>query len=1198
MYPSSSIDAALDRAIEQHQAGDVAAAEAAYRAILQASPDEPDALNLLGLLLQDRGQLDDAIALIERALELDADFPEALTNLARAKHAIGAFEAALACASRAAELDPALAEAHHQYGRTLLDLMRDTEALAPLEKAVELAPGSADHLVALGTARLRLHDVKGAVDAYEAVLRLDPDRAEVRVNLAACLLKLDQPHAAIAHQQYAIKVAPDDPVCHAALAASLRALGDIPGSVAASLHAATLAPDYPEAWLLLGANRISLGQFNEAETCFRTVLALVPNSGGARAGLAAIGRAGHDQAEIDTLSARLHDASASHFDRISAGFALGAIFDREARYDDAFAAYKAANDLVLTIRQAEGLRWNVDSADPYFAWAAQTFTPDLFAAGKNLGNPSDVPVFVVGMPRSGTTLVEQVLASHPHVHGAGELRLLPELLATLDGGPAQRSPLQWDADAARTLAQAHIDRLTAYDPDAARVVDKLPDNILALGHIALLFPNAKVIICRRDPRDVCLSSYFQYFGDGNAWSYDLEACATRATQIDTLTELWLSTLPLSITVVSYEKLVDHFEAESRRLIAFLGLGWDPACLDFHKHDRIVLTASHWQVRQPLYKTSAGRWQNYRQHIGRLLAALGLPDDAPDGSATVDKSISAEPTYTGLVGFARALLQANISDRATEAAHRAIDANPQDPAGHVILGVALMQSGKPEEAVTSLREAVRLAPESTDAQANLASALSRSGDLPAAAQAWRDTLRLRPDDVTSLISLGIILVEQKLAGEAVVPLRQAVAIDPDNPETHHILSVALLNDQQAAEAEVPARAALAIAPENSKYLIVLGEILTARGRFEEAASALRAALVHNPSATRAHFGLARIGKPSELMQDIPKLQHILADPAESIFDRIDAGFALARLFQSAKDYDAAFETCEAAGKLVIGRLRDKGVSFDLDRVQREVNQLIALFTPEKLANTRTWGNPSDVPVFIVGMPRSGTTLTEQIVASHPRVYGRGETKAVVDAIEALNKAAADSGTGVWTATNVRSAADSLLRQMQALDANALRIVDKLPDNLLNLGHIAMLFPRARIIFCRRDLRDVAISCFFENFSDGVEWSFDLTDIGARAYQMERLFVHWKHVLPLPMLEVQYEELVADLEGQSRRLIDFLGLEWDPACLAFHKTDRQIMTASHWQVRQPLYASSVGRWRAYRKHLGPMIAAMRGLVADAD
>ncbi|HEX2944055.1 MAG TPA: sulfotransferase, partial [Rhodopila sp.] len=755
---------------------------------------------------------------------------------------------------------------------------------------------------------------------------------------------------------------------------------------------------------------------------------------------------------------------------------MGAILDRAGRYDDAFAAYKAANDLVLSVRQAEKLLWEAAGAEQHFAWAARTFTPDLFTAAKDLGNPSDVPVFVVGMPRSGTTLVEQILASHPRVHGAGELRLLPELLAKLDGGPAHKSPLQWDTEDTKHLAQDHIERLTAFDPDAARVVDKLPDNILALGHIALLFPNAKVIICRRDPRDSCLSSYFQYFGDANAWSYDLDTCAARARQIDNLAELWLSTLPLSITEVIYENLVDNLESESRRLIDFLGLEWEPVCLDFHQHDRVVLTASHWQVRQPLYKTSVGRWQNYRRHIGPLLVALGLPNERTDNTGSGDKSPPAEPHYAGLAGFARALLQANRSDRGMEASRRVIEVRPQDPAGHVLLGIALMQLNRPHDAIAPLREAVRLAPRSVEARTNLASALSLSGDLPEAAQAWRDALELRPDEVTYLVALGIILIDDKLAHDAIEPLRQAIAIQPENPETHHALSLALLNDQRAAEAEIPARAALAIRPASSKYLITLGEILTALGRFEDAASAFRTALAHDPSATRAHFGLSQIGMALELIQDIPRLRQMLVDPAESIFDRIDAGFALSRLLQSTKDYDAAFECCEAASKLVIQHRADKGKRFDPEELRGDVNQLIALFTPGKLANTRTWGNASELPVFIVGMPRSGTTLTEQIVARHPRVFGRGETKDILGAIQRLNAAAEQSGTAFWTAREIRATAESLLQRMQAAGGDALRVVDKMPDNLLNLGHIAMLFPRARIIFCRRDLRDVGVSCF--------------------------------------------------------------------------------------------------------------------------
>jgi hypothetical protein len=335
-------------------------------------------------------------------------------------------------------------------------------------------------------------------------------------------------------------------------------------------------------------------------------------------------------------------------------------------------------------------------------------------------------------------------------------------------------------------------------------------------------------------------------------------------------------------------------------------------------------------------------------------------------------------------------------------------------------------------------------------------------------------------------------------------------------------------------------------------------------------------------------------------DIPRLQKILADPARHSSFRSDAGFALARALQSAGDYDAAFGACALANQLSAIRSEELGRCFDIKQFRQEIDRLIATFTPARLAAAATVGSPSELPVFIVGMPRSGTTLVEQIAASHPRVFGRGETKVIAIAMDELNAEATRRGRAVWLPSEISAKAASLVKEMGAAGGDAIRVTDKMPDNIMFLGQIAMLLPKARIIFCRRDLRDVGVSCFFESFSDGLEWTFDLADIGARAYEIERLVVHWSNVLPLtlPILEIEYEDLVADLEGQSRRLIQFLGLDWDPACLSFHTTQRQILTASHWQVRQPLYTSSVGRWRHYRKHLGPMIAAMKGLVPEGD
>jgi hypothetical protein len=182
--------------------------------------------------------------------------------------------------------------------------------------------------------------------------------------------------------------------------------------------------------------------------------------------------------------------------------------------------------------------------------------------------------------------------------------------------------------------------------------------------------------------------------------------------------------------------------------------------------------------------------------------------------------------------------------------------------------------------------------------------------------------------------------------------------------------------------------------------------------------------------------------------------------------------------------------------------------------------------------------------------------------------------------------------------VRRAADVQIDRLRGLGGDAIRVIDKLPDNCQALGQIAVLFPRARIIVCRRDPRDVCVSCHFQHFAEGQAWSTDQADLAARAREIDWLLAHWLKVVPLPVLEVHYEDVVANLEAESRRLIDFLGLEWDPGCLAFHETERPVLTASVWQVRQPLYSSSVGRWRNYRRHLGPLLEGLRGLTREEE
>ena len=231
------------------------------------------------------------------------------------------------------------------------------------------------------------------------------------------------------------------------------------------------------------------------------------------------------------------------------------------------------------------------------------------------------------MPRSGTSLVEQIAASHARVHGAGELRALASL------GAAQ---LAADETAIKHAVDAHLLHLERLGESASRVIDKMPDNIFHLDVVATLFPNARVIICEREPRDVGLSCYFQLFSSGNEFSYDLEDCARRQVQTARIAEHWRSIPGLRILTVSYEKLVADLEAESRRLIDFIGLEWDPSCLHFHRTRRSVATASGWQVRQPLYDRSVSRWRNYEAHLGRFESALADEVSANPSVAPVAK----------------------------------------------------------------------------------------------------------------------------------------------------------------------------------------------------------------------------------------------------------------------------------------------------------------------------------------------------------------------------------------------------------------------------------------------------------------------------------------------------------------------------------------------------------------------------------
>ncbi len=599
------------------------------RQILNARPDHAEALNLAGVTLQNAGRAAESIPLLSRATELDPEFSDAFANLARGFRLMGNEEQAVTAAREATELDRDSGEAWLHLGLALATLGRHDEALPALRQAAVLTPGSVELHTAIGCTARALNNHQVAADAWAETLRLQPNRVDAMVNLGWALTEMNRPAEAETLLRAAVERAPEDVVALEALAKLLHRRFEGAELISVCRRILAIQPERLDIWALLSNGQLWLGQFDEIERTRASVLAVDPENRSFARQIAAVLPNFMDRDEILLCRAQLVDASVPVSDRIHAGFALAKALERDSEYDAAFEAYRAANALVHAEINAVHEGFNPRELRSYVATMRAQYTPATFTALQSAGNCSEMPVFVVGMPRSGTSMVEQIAASHPRVFGAGERR--DEMLAMikrLDRDRGFVSPTQWDPDQSRRETGDHLARLLALAPGVERVIDKLPDNIQFLGQIRVLFPNARIIVCRRDLRDVCVSCFTTNFGDPIAWSNDLEECAERAVEIERLTRHWRVVIPGPILEISYETLVGNLESESRRLMEFLGLDWDPACLEFHKTRRVVATSSAWQVRQPLYDSSVGRWRRYRKHLGPLLKVLAgyVPDD--------------------------------------------------------------------------------------------------------------------------------------------------------------------------------------------------------------------------------------------------------------------------------------------------------------------------------------------------------------------------------------------------------------------------------------------------------------------------------------------------------------------------------------------------------------------------------------------
>jgi len=579
-----------------------------------------------------------------------------------------------------------------------------------------------------------------------------------------------------------------------------------------------------------------------------------------------------------------------------------------------------------------------------------------------------------------------------------------------------------------------------------------------------------------------------------------------------------------------------------------------------------------------------------RHIAgaQLLATVAERKGEPSRGVTIlEKLLSIHPglvdAHLQVAGLLRRL------DRIEEAIaflKKAIELDPDSSAAHNDLGLVYLNQNQAEVALVDFTRAAELDPAQPRVFFNIGLANESLGRVGAAAEAFQRAIALDPDFVEAQWRLGHLLWTEGAEPPRVIECFQAVVRErPGTAIAALGEAKILLQENKIEAAERAARRAIELEPDNSASYCFLTGVLMQMGRFHDAAACIDMALSRDFWLPMAYSQLVHIKKMAESDRPLlSRIEWLLRQPRFSDEERAELHFALGKAYDDLDEYERAILNIDEAN-----RAKRRGRSFDAAAGERFAESLIGRFTPEFLSQNGVAGSTSDIPVLIVGMPRSGTTLVEQILSSHPEIAAGGELSFWSEAVSSFRCDAEGRIDPRWIAQT----GEAYLALLRDISPTARRVTDKRPRNFNFIGLAHIVFPNARIIHCRRNPVDTALSIYFQNFFMRIDFAQDRGDIVAAYRAYSRLMAHWRDVLPQDrLLEVQYEELVKDRETQTRKMIAFCGLDWNEACLRPERNPRAVQTASVWQARQPVYKTSVERWRRYE----PWLGELRELLGD--
>ena len=569
-----------------------------------------------------------------------------------------------------------------------------------------------------------------------------------------------------------------------------------------------------------------------------------------------------------------------------------------------------------------------------------------------------------------------------------------------------------------------------------------------------------------------------------------------------------------------------------------------------------------------------------EDLGQVLLALKRPEEAIE---VLEKATRLDSGLElAFLNLGKALAATGKGKEADEAFEKAFSLSPERKA--LALAGECIKDRKFDEAEKICREVIQKNPNNADAMrlmGKLAARLKRRGD---AEKFFRRAIDIAPDFTGAIVDLGRLMQEDDRYEEAIKYFKQAIEMQPDNARLYDMLGYVLEPAALTYDAIEAHQKAIELDPKLAGAWLGLGHSLKTVGRQEEAIEAYRQCSNLEPNFGVIHWSLANLKTYRFTDEEIDDMKARVSSDDVSGEPEINFLFALAKAYEDRNDYDQAWHYYDEGNSK-----RRMQESYDPVEIEVANGNIIDVFNREILERNTGNGNTDPSPIFVMGLPRSGSTLIEQMLASHSLVEGTSELPYVTRVTRSLNRNRAD---GINYPQAVRELEE---RHFKALGEDYIKycqlhrteerqyFIDKNPNNFPNIGFIHMMLPNAKIIDARRHPMDACFSCYRQLFAKGQTFTYDLTDIGEYYLQYQRMMDYWHEVLPGRILTVQYEEVVTDFENQVHRILEYCGLPWEDACLSFYETDRPVRTASSEQVRQPIYTESLHRWRHYEQHL---------------